>query len=230
MDDEAQLPDWERLLAAERHIQQLIPGATLVGSTAAAIHAQRRISMDGDHVLEDLRERFDGVLTTLEAAAGWQTERVQRPVLILGQFNGILTGIRQLRRTVPLETEIVAGLRVPTLAEMARIKGWLLVTRNTVRDYLDTVVLFERLKQDGVIDALRSFDEIYQQPNGSSPLAEMSERLAAAAPHDRSEINLTEYRLLRPPWNDWKYVVERGRQWSAAIAGLSLREKNEEST
>jgi hypothetical protein len=35
-----------------------------------------------------------------------------------------------------------AGLRLPTLAEMARIKAWLLAIRFTVRDYLDTVVLF----------------------------------------------------------------------------------------
>jgi hypothetical protein len=39
-----QLPDWERLLAAERHIQHLVPGAILVGGTAAAIHAEHRIS------------------------------------------------------------------------------------------------------------------------------------------------------------------------------------------
>lgn len=63
------------------------------------------------------------MLAALEAAAGWQTERVQRPVLILGQLDGILTGIRQLRRTRPLDTEEIAGLRVPTLAGMARIKA-----------------------------------------------------------------------------------------------------------
>ena len=136
------LPDWERLLAAERHLQYLVPGTIRVGGTAAAIHAGHRARMDGDPVLENMRERFDEVLATLEAAAGWQTERIQRPVLILGQLDGILTGIRQLRRTFPLETEMAAGLRVPTLAEMARIKAWLLVTRNTVRDYLDTAVFF----------------------------------------------------------------------------------------
>src|SRR5258708_7945138 len=119
MDPLEELPDWERLLAAERHLQHLVPGTTLVGGTAAAIHAQHRVSMDGDHVLNDLRERFDEVLATLDAVAGWQTERVRRPVIIPGQLDGILTGIRQLRRSVPLETEIVFGLRVPTLEEMA---------------------------------------------------------------------------------------------------------------
>lgn len=221
---EDRLPDWERLLAAERHLQHLVPGATLVGGTAAAIHAGHRVSMDADHVLEDLRDRFDEVLAKLEAVAGWHTERVQRPVLILGQLDGILTGIRQLRRTRPLETEEIAGLRVPTLAEMARIKAWLLVTRHTVRDYLDAVVLFERLGTDGVAAALQPFDAIYRQPGGASPLAEVAERLAAAAPGDIATIDLTQYRGLRPPWNDWQYLVARGRHWAQVVARVALEE------
>ena len=219
-----QLPDWERLLAAERHIQHLVPGAILVGGTAAAIHAEHRVSMDGDHVVEDLRARFDEVIATLEAVAGWQTERVQRPVLILGQLDGILTGIRQLRRTQPLETTEVAGLRVPTLAEMARIKAWLLATRHTVRDYLDTVVLFERLGEAGVRAAMRPFDEIYRQPTAASPLTEVSERLAAAMPGDLAAIDLQQYRGLRAPWNDWEHVVGCGRHWAQVVARVALEE------
>lgn len=216
------LPDWERLLAAERHLQHLVPGAVLVGGTAAALHAEHRVSMDGDHVLADLRDRFDEVLAALEAAAGWHTDRVQRPVLILGQLDGILTGIRQLRRTRPLETEEVAGVRVPTLAEMARIKAWLLATRYTVRDYLDTVVLFERLGDAGVASALHSFDDIYRQPGTSSTLAEVGERLAAAAPRDIGPIDLRHYRGLRAPWNDWKHLAERGRHWAQIVTRIVL--------
>ncbi len=216
------LPDWERLLAAERHLQHLVPGAVLVGGTAAAVHAEHRVSMDGDHVLDNLRQRFDEVLAALESAAGWQTERVQRPVLILGQLDGVLTGIRQLRRTQPLETEEINGLRVPTLAEMARIKAWLLATRHTVRDYLDTVVLLERLGEAGVVAALGPFDRIYRQSPDVSPLAEVAERLAAAAPVDTAQIDLTAYRGLRPPWNDWSHVGARGRSWARVVARLAL--------
>lgn len=219
-----QLPDWERLLAAERHLQYLIPGAVLVGGTAAAIHAGHRVSMDADHVVEDLRQRFDEVLSTLEAVAGWRTDRIQRPVLILGQLDGILTGIRQLRRTRSLETELIAGLKVPTLAEMARIKAWLLATRDTLRDYLDTVVLLERLGEDGTIKALRSFDEIYRQANGASPLAEVAERLATAKPRDLADIDLTGYRALRPPWNNWDHVTGCGRRWAQVVARIALEE------
>lgn len=217
-----ELSDWERLLAAERHLQYLIPGTTLVGGTAASLHVGHRVSMDGDHVLDDLRDRFDEVLSRLESAAGWETARVQRPVLILGQLDGVLTGIRQLRRTRPLETEEIRGLRVPTLAEMARIKSWLLATRNTVRDYLDTVVLFERLGEKSLVSAMRSFDAIYRQANSLSPLAEVVERLASASPADRALIDLSRYRALQPPWNDWSHLSARGRRWAPVLSRVVL--------
>jgi hypothetical protein len=220
----SELPDWERLLAAERHLQALLPGAVLVGGSAAILHADHRRSLDGDHVLEDLRERFDEVLVALEAAAGWKTARVQRPVAILGQLDGIMTGIRQLRRTRPLETEILQGLRVPTLAEMARIKAWLLSTRHTVRDYLDTVVLLERLGAEAAIAAFADFEQIYAQES-TSPLAEVVERLAAASPADRPDVDLRGYKGLVAPWNDWSHLAVRGRQWAAVLAAALLREE-----
>lgn len=178
--------------------------------------------MDGDHVLEDLRSRFDEVLATLESAAGWQTARVQRPVLILGQMQGVLTGIRQLRRSEPLEVEQVEGLTVPTLAEMARIKGWLLATRYTVRDYLDTVVLCERLGEEGTRRAFDRFDELYRQPTGASPLSELIERLSAAKPLDEAGLDLASYRALVPPWQDWGHVTTRGRVFAGVLSRLLL--------
>ena len=97
--------DWERLLSAERHLPLPVLGTVLVGGTAAAMDAGHRFSADGDHVLQDLRPHFEGILASLEAAAGWQTQRVVPPVLILGNLHGIPTGIRQLRRIAPLQTE-----------------------------------------------------------------------------------------------------------------------------
>jgi hypothetical protein len=216
------VPDWERLLSAERHVQALVPGAVLVGRTAAALHAGHRRNLDGDHVLADLRDHFDDVLAALKSVAGWETARTRRPVLILGRLEGVMTGIRQLRRTRPLETETIEGVVVPTLAERAPIKAWLLVTRYTVRDYLDTVVLLEKLGAAGARDALRSLDEIYRQPNGASPLVEVAERLAEGAPADRVGTDLGTYKQLVAPWNDWEHVFSRGRAWSTAIAGWAM--------
>ena len=116
------IPEWELLLSSAAHLQKIIPGAVLVGGTATATYAHHRISIGHDHVLPDLRERFDAILSDLESVAGWQTARIRRPVLILGSLDGIETGIRQLIRSEPLETtEIEAeGVRltVPTKAEM----------------------------------------------------------------------------------------------------------------
>ena len=114
------IPEWEQLLSSAARLQKIVPGAVLVGGTAAATYAHHRISVDHDHVLTDLRERFDAILSDLESVAGWQTARVRRPVLILGSLDGIETGVRQLIRTEPLETtEIEAEgvkLTVPTPA------------------------------------------------------------------------------------------------------------------
>jgi hypothetical protein len=105
---------------------------------------------------------------------------------------------------------------------MARIKSWLLATRHTVRDYLDSVVLFERLGDHGVIEALRPFDEIYRQESGVSPLAEVVVRLAAAAPADKVAVDLARYRSLTPPWNDWRHLAARGRYWAQRLAPVVL--------
>ena len=108
---------------------------------------------------------------------------------------------------------------------MARIKAWLLPTTHTVRDYLGAVVLLERLRESGVHAALSSFDEIYRQTSAVSPLAEVAERLAAAAPKDKADIDLQKYRALRSPWNDWDHVVARGRHWAPIVARVALEEQ-----
>jgi len=151
-------PEWEHVLSAAAHLQVVLPGATLVPGTAAAVFAGHRISYDADHVLADLRDRFDEVLAQLESVAGWRTARVKRPVLILGSLDGIETGVRRLIRDQPLDTrDINVGgvcLVVPTEPEMLRIKAVLILKRNATRDYLDFVALAERLGPDGVFGAV----------------------------------------------------------------------------
>jgi hypothetical protein len=53
-----QLPDWEQVLSSAAQLQRIIPDAVLVGGSAAAIHAEHRISIDADHVLTDLQIHF----------------------------------------------------------------------------------------------------------------------------------------------------------------------------
>ena len=203
-------PEWEHVLSAAAHLQVVLPGATLVGGTAAAIFAGHRVSHDADHVLADLRDRFDEVLAQLESVAGWRTARVKRPVLILGSLDGIETGVRQLIREQPLDTREVdiggVGLVVPTESEMLRIKAVLILKRNATRDYLDFVALAERAGPDGVLAALVNLDGLYPQPSGESALQQLQVQLAHPVPYDLDETNLTEYRKLDPKWQDWQRV------------------------
>jgi len=209
---ESNLPEWEQLISAAAHLQELLPGATLVGGTAVAIFAQHRLSRDADHRLPDLRERFDDVLAQLEAVAGWRTARVKRPVLILGSLDGIETGVRQMIREEPLETREVAignvRLMVPTEDELLRIKAVLILRRNATRDYLDFAALSERLGPDRVKQALDSLDGLYPQPNGASTLQQLQVQLSNPMPYDLEETNLSEYRNLHPSWHDWNRIKD----------------------
>jgi len=206
------IPEWELLLSSAAHLQKIIPGAVLVGGTATATYAHHRISIDHDHVLPDLRERFDAILSDLESVAGWQTARIRRPVLILGSLDGIETGIRQLIRSEPLETtEIEAeGVRltVPTKAEMFRIKAVLALKRNATRDYLDLAAMSAILGDDGIREALAKFDDYYPQPNGASPLQQLANQLANPLPYDLDETDLTQYKHLDIRYQDWNHVCD----------------------
>jgi len=128
----ATLPDWELVLSSAARLQSILPGAVLVGGTASAIYAKHRFSRDADHVLTDLCLCFDDILSRLESVAGWETARIKRPAQILGRLDGIDTGVRQLIRKEPLETEVLdfhgARLTVPTKGEILRIKGVLILT------------------------------------------------------------------------------------------------------
>jgi hypothetical protein len=204
------LPDWELVLSSAARLQRILPGAVLVGGTASAIHAEHRFSRDADHVLTDLRSHFDEVLAQLESVAGWKTARVQRPVQILGSLDGIETGVRQLIRDTPLEAIVIdyhgQQITVPTQNEILRIKGVLILKRNATRDYLDFVALASHMGERNMKLALQSFDDLYQQKNGESPLQQLQVQLANALPYDLEETELSEYKNLNPNWHDWNTV------------------------
>jgi hypothetical protein len=204
------LPAWDEVLSAAARLQQIVPHAVLVGGTAAAVYAQHRFSRDADHVIPDLRERFDAILAELESVAGWRTARVNRPVLILGSLDGIETGIRQLMREAPLETQEVeaSGVRLclPTPAEILRIKAVLILRRNATRDYVDLAALADHLGFSAAVMGLREFDSLYPQPDGGSALQQLAIQLATPQPFDLEGTRLAEYKNLDPRWHDWLAV------------------------
>jgi hypothetical protein len=204
------LPDWEEVLSSAARLQSILPDAILVGGTAAAMHVSHRISTDADHTLDDLKDRFDEVLATLEAVAGWETARVKRPVLILGSLDGIETGVRQLIREEPLEKTTFnfrgQTITFPTKPEILRIKACLILLRNSTRDYLDFVALADSMGPEEAWQSLRRFDVLYPQKNGESALLQLQVQLGKPMPFDLEETDLREYKNLDQKWHDWVRV------------------------
>lgn len=200
---------WEELLSAQRVIQDTFPECVLVGGTATAMHCDHRLSFDGDHVMKNLKEKFDLVLQELEFQSGWVTNRIKRPVMILGSFDGVETGIRQLIRSEPLETMILKGIKIPTVEEMARIKAFLILRRNAVRDFVDFCALADKLQTEKLIHAFECFDRIYPQDNTETALRQLCKQLAEPLPYDLREVSLTDYKGLTAPYTDWNYIESR---------------------
>ena len=208
-------PSLQQVLERAAELQELVPGAVLVGGTAAALHAGHRESIDNDHVLADLAERFDTILEHLETLGDWSMSRAQPGKVILGELGGIETGIRQLIRGRPLETtELHVGgrkLMVPTAEEILRIKAWLALTRNQTRDYLDIAALADRLGIEQAATVLRSMDDYYADVNErpEAVASQLVKQLADPRPRDqRVTEELASYKALDQRWHDWSAVRE----------------------
>ena len=209
-------PELLTVLESAARLQEIVPDAVLVGGSAAALWASHRLSYDHDHVLADLGARFDAVLEAIEATDGWVTDRVTPGKIILGELGDIESGVRQLIRSKPLEiTEVTLPsgqtLRVPTPDETLRIKGYLIVRRNQVRDYLDVAALSDRYGIPHAGDVLGRIDTYYSDqagPESEGVATQLARQLANPKPRDSRTIGrLREYKGLDARWTDWKNVT-----------------------
>jgi ribosomal protein S18 acetylase RimI-like enzyme len=206
-------------------LQQVVPDAVLVGGSAAALYAGHRDSYDHDHVLADLRERFDVVLEALESEGEWVTNRVVPGKVILGQLGDIEAGVRQMIRTRPLEIARITlpsgrVLTIPTAAETLRIKGFLIVRRNQTRDYLDVAALADRYGLHEAAGVLARIDDYYvdQHGEGRGVAAQLARQLADPRPKDASVTRqLDAYRNLAPRWTDWAEVRSVSQELAAEM-------------
>lgn len=217
---------WRDLLDAAARLQEIVPDLVLVGGTATAIPARHRYSRDADNVTTDLVERFDRVIRQLESVSGWRTNRRRGRVLVLGSLDGVDVGIRQLRRSRPLETMQITtqsgrSLVVPTAAELLRIKGVLVVARNATRDYLDTAAMCDLLGVDAAAAELACLDDYYDADefaDGKAVSVELIRRCAEPLPVESDPQEVMDSMLgLEPKWARWEAVVGTLQQ-VAAIA------------
>jgi hypothetical protein len=213
--------DWEGVVSNIARINAILPDAIVVGGTASAIYAEHRTSNDTDFVVNNLKDKFDEILKTLESVSGWKTNRIKPPVLILGNFKGIETGIRQLKRTAPLETKTMEykgqKLTIPTEPEILRIKAFLIISRNAARDYIDFAALSDHIGFEKTKDALKDFDKIYPQENNASALMQLLIQLSNPLPYDLKESDLAKYKNLDKKWHDWNNVKNFCKTISANI-------------
>lgn len=219
-------PDLRSVLDSAAKLQELVPDAVLVGGSAAALYAGHRDSYDHDHVVADLRDRFDVVLEALESEGEWVTNRVRPGKISLGSLGDIETGVRQLIRRRPLETaEIELGsgrvLRVPTPAETLRVKAFLIVRRNQTRDYLHVAALSARYGIERAAAVLGGIDEFYadQRSEDEGVRSQLIRQLSEPRPADFAvTVELGAYRNLSERWTDWSNVVAACAELAEQIA------------
>ena len=218
-------PELVRVLESAATLQQVVPDAVLVGGSAAAMYAGHRRTSDHDHVLADLRERFDSVLEAIENEDGWVTNRVTPGKVILGRLGDIEAGVRQMIRSTPLEVaEVVLPsgriLRAPTPDETLRVKGFLIVRRNQTRDFLDVVALADRYGVEHSGRVLAAIDTYYadQRGAGDGIATQLARQLADPRPKDTSTTSeLTHYKGLTEHWQRWSTVVDASRTLAQAM-------------
>jgi hypothetical protein len=218
-------PQFLKVMDSAARLQRLVPGAVLVGGTAAILYADHRESRDHDHVVADLADRFEMVLEAVEEDEGWATNRVTPGRVILGNLDGIEAGVRQMIRKIPLEVteaRLPSGdeVTVPTVEEALRVKAFLIVRRNQTRDYLDLTALADQIGVDRAARVLAAIDEYYadQHGEGEGVASQLIRQLADPQPADSSVIDqLSSYRNLKKPWSDWGAVTEVLGEVAAAM-------------
>ncbi len=90
---------WHKLIESAEKFQEILTGSVMIGGSAVAIHLKHRYSFDADHILSDLKENYEEVLDFLEGRDDWKTARINPPKLILGNFQGVETGLWRRNRS-----------------------------------------------------------------------------------------------------------------------------------
>ena len=138
----------------------------------------------------------------------------------MGSLGEIEAGLRQLRRDRPLEVEEIVlpsgrPLVVPTRAEALRVKGYLVLQRDQVRDYLDVAAMADLMGARHAAAVLADLGAYYESRRGDaeSLATALALRLAAPGPRDtRGIAQLPAYKGVTGRYADWDQVVASCRE------------------
>lgn len=216
-------PDFQLVLAEGRALQLRLAefAPVAVGGTAVALYCGHRFSLDVDVVTPQLKSRFDEAKANRSAWEGWRMNRLNPPVLILGQHGGVELGVRQLRRAVPLQTTHVSGLLIPTANEMLRVKAFLLTERHAMRDYVDVAALVHHLGLETALEAMRLFNLVYEARSPQTWIIAFAEA-CEVEPLDAAAVPLATYKGLRAPFTDLSFVMGECRKLGRHLLKLEL--------
>ena len=161
----------------------------------------------------------DHILESLEREGDWVTNRVVYGKIIPGELGGIETGIRQLIRKRPLEFQKMQigdfEPTVPTIEELIRIKSFLIIKRNQMRDYLDFAALSDKTGIAASVKIINNLDEYYTDDSADThvnlkpALSQLVCQLSNPNPKDFKNIGqLPDYKGTADKWKDWKNIIE----------------------
>ena len=149
------------------------------------------------------------------------------PVLILGSLGDVEVGFRQLRRTLPVETQTVTTaegpLVVPTLDELLCMKAFLCYDRRATRDFLDFAALSEKMSETEVVASLLKVDRRYGEIQSRSVALEVAKALSGALPFDLNEEELPHYKALLPKWHTWQATRSVCHRYGVLLGEALLR-------
>lgn len=210
-----------------------VEGSVALGGTICSLFVHHRTSTDIDFVLSDLSKRFDEIRNHLVSLANWKEKRISIPLIILGTLDGVRVGYRQLRRTTPLETQIIetplGELVVPTVEELLRTKAFLCYNRNYTRDFVDFAELSYLFEIDEVVLILSDLDRRFSWEKQPTIIIEVLKKLLSPEPHDLEDKihGFKKLRFLKPKLKTWPEVAARcqeiGKPLSIKVIGETAK-------
>jgi hypothetical protein len=99
------------------------------------------------------------------------------------------------------------------------VKTFLVVDRNATRDYLDVAALSHYIGLKKSAAALESMNELYAEfkDEAGDLLTSVVVKLSVPDPYDLTDIDLSEYKGIVAPWNNWRAVQAQCASLAAAL-------------